>query len=141
MVDEALAAGLRGSTASGGSAYASTSGDEDIKSNEESSKASTAGNARDSRSNTNTHGSTSKVDEAPTTTSLKAVFRELKRLSRKYCRDYKPVERVIASLASEVKALDYAIEGEKQQQATYRIANIKAARRELKALLRDADLI
>jgi ribosomal protein S6 len=51
------------------------------------------------------------------------------------------VERVIASLASEVKALDYAIEGEKQQQATYRIANIKAARRELKALLRDADLI
>lgn len=141
MVDEALAAGLRGSTASGGSAYASTPGDVDIESNEDSADDSTTGSARDSRSNKNTYGSGSKVDEAPTTTSLKAVFRELKRLSRKYCRDYKPVERVIASLASEVKALDYAIEGEKQQQATYRIANIKAARRELKALLRDADLI
>lgn len=141
MVDEALAAGLRGSTTGGGSAYASATGDVDIESNEESSKDGTTGDARDSRSNKNTYGSTSKVDEAPTTTSLKAVFRELKRLSRKYCRDYKPVERVIASLASEVKALDYAIEGEKQQQATYRIANIKAARRELKALLRDADLI
>ncbi|MBK9771552.1 MAG: hypothetical protein IPP57_12110 [Candidatus Obscuribacter sp.] len=146
MVDEALAAGLRGSTASGGSVYVNATGDVDAESDDNSdnssnASASTTDGTSESRSNRNNYGSTSKVDEAPTTTSLKAVFRELKRLSRKYCRDYKPVERVIASLASEVKALDYAIEGEKQQQATYRIANIKAARRELKALLRDADLI
>lgn len=146
MVDEALAAGLRGSTAGGGSAYASATGDVDSGSNDDSDGGSdadsgTADDTRDNRTSAKTYGGASKVDEAPTTTSLKAVFRELKRLSRKYCRDYQPVERVIASLAAEVKALDYAIEGEKQQQATYRIANIKAARRELKALLRDADLI
>jgi hypothetical protein len=135
MVDEALAAGLRGSTASGGRAPKASDTDED------GSEDSTTGDTTHITSSANTYSHASKVDEAPTTTSLKAVFRELKRLSRKYCRDYKPVERVIASLASEVKALDYAIEGEKQQQATYRIANIKAARRELKALLRDADLI
>lgn len=135
MVDEALAAGLRGSSAGGGRAPKACDTDED------GSEHSTTGDTTHIASSANTYSPASKVDEAPTTTSLKAVFRELKRLSRKYCRDYKPVERVIASLASEVKALDYAIEGEKQQQATYRIANIKAARRELKALLRDADLI